>query len=278
MIKISLVHAVCFVWLGKFVTTSKNWQHVSRKLFEYELIVVDSGILYIADENNKYEVHEGEYILMRPCEKQHGYQTSECSFHWLHFVYNEEFNQLEGDFILIPEHGKLKDLKRVVKTLSDIYYVWQKYSDRHYASYLTSSLLLEIVNQTVSDKDKTEYNVTDGKQENLRGGLCRKIEAYLKWNCNITTKVSDVAEYLGYSEKYISNVFRKEMNVSIRQYLAEQIVEQAKESLLNSEYTISEIAYSLGFSDAQNFSRNFKKVSGITPTEFRNRFLVVYEK
>lgn len=271
MIKISLVHSVSFVWLGKFVSPSAQWIHTSRKLYEYELMIVDSGVLYIADEQHCYEVHPGEYVLMRPCEKQHGYQASECSFHWIHFRYNEAFNDLVGDYIEIPEHGKVRDLSRLEALLSQIYYVWQDYSDEHYASYLVTSLLME-----VNDQNR-QREMANSKRSIQQGHLTKRIEAYIRWNCLITTKISDVAEYLGYSPKYISSVYKKETGKSIRRYLDEQIVERAKASLLNSEYTITQIAYSFGFSDTQNFSRTFKRISGLTPSEFRGQFSVVYE-
>lgn len=268
MIKISLVHAVCFVWLGKFTAPTDNWRHVARRLYEYELMVVDSGTLYIADEEQQYEVHEGEYLLMRPCAMQHGYKSSDCSFHWLHFIYNEELNKLPGDAIFIPEQGKILHMDRVLRIFSQIYSVFQEYGDRHYASYLVSILLMELVNQQRNEAD------TVIKQ----GAISKKVQAYLKWNCYITTKVSDIAKDLGYSEKYISTAFKKETGMTIRQYLDWQLVEQAKEALLNSEQNISQIAYSFGFSDVQNFSRVFKKISGVTPTDFRNQFYIAYER
>ena len=280
MIKISLVHSVSFVWLGKFVAPSSQWIHTARKLHEYELMVVDSGILYIANEEHSYEVHPGEYVLMRPCQFQHGYQASQCSFHWIHFVYNESFNDLEGDYIEIPEHGKVGDLERISKILSQIYYVWQNYSDPHYASYLVTTLLMEVNDQNLLydlDAPRTNAPVIGHKRPLKTGQLSRRIEAYLKWNCSITTHISDVADYLGYSEKYLSNVFKKETGKTIRRYLDEQIVERGKESLLTSDYTVAQIGYSLGFSDTQNFSRIFKKISGLTPTEFRKQFGVIYE-
>lgn len=289
MIKVSLVHAVAFVWLGKFMAPSDKWKHVSRQLHEYELFIVDSGVLYMADEEHRYEVKENEYLLMRPCAHQYGYQASCCSFHWLHFIYNEEFNALDGDYIMIPEHGKLTDLEHCVQFVSDIYYAWQKYEDRHYASFLMTTLLIDIADQCepVDGQEgnpfpakkrvgQTAFSNSDWRHEEM--SIVKRIKAYIRWNCYITTRVSDIAEYLGYSEKYISQIFKTETGRSIRQYLAEILVGQAKQSLLNSEETISSIAYSYGFSDAQNFSRTFKKISGFTPKEFRKKFFVVYEK
>lgn len=181
-------------------------------------------------------------------------------------------NSLGG--YLYTQDENVSDFTRLNQLISDVYFVWHNYSDRHYASYLVTILLMEIVNQNALCGQPERKK---SKEENVYGSVCKKIEAYLRWNCYITTRMCDIAEYLGYSEKYISVVFKKGAGKTVREYLSEQIVERAKESLLNSEYSITQIAYSFGFSDAQNFTRTFKKISGLTPTQFRNQFLVVYE-
>lgn len=267
MIKISLVHSVSFVWLGKFAAQNDNWRHQSRRLNEYELIFVDSGVLYIACNDTKYAVKAGEYLLMRPCESQYGYKASKCSFHWIHFVYNEEFNLLDGDYILIPETGKYSDYARILGILNQIYFVHEKYADRHYASYLVTTLLLELNAQIKENCEKSGKNA-----------VCNKIEAYIRENCLITTKVNDIAAEIGYSEKYIENLYKKMTGRTIHEFLNFTIMNRAKETILNSALSVSDISASFGFSDPQNFSRTFKRYTGMSPREFKNEFLTVYEK
>ena len=85
MFQISGQTALDFLWLGKEATMSPDWIHYSRALHEYELMIIDEGVLYIADEFGKYTVSKGEYILMAPCRHQYGWKPSCCAFHWLHF-------------------------------------------------------------------------------------------------------------------------------------------------------------------------------------------------
>lgn len=276
MIKINLIHAVAFVWLGKFEAPDENWIHVSRRLWEYELMVVDSGTLYIACDGKEYEVHAGEYVLMPPSEHQYGYKASKCSFHWLHFIYNEAFNELDGDYIMLPEHGKLSNMERMVHMISELYTVWHTYEDRHYASFAMTSVLIELSHQSKSHE--MEIEDCDRSASGSREIICRRIKQYISWECKVTTKVSDIAKYLGYSEKYMSHVFRAETGITIRQYLMEQLVEKSKTIMLNSKKNINEIAYDFGFSDPQNFSRMFKKITGISPSRFKENFLTLYEK
>ena len=76
MFQISGQTALDFLWLGKEATMSPDWIHYSRALHEYELMIIDEGVLYIADEFGKYTVSKGEYILMAPCRHQYRWKPS----------------------------------------------------------------------------------------------------------------------------------------------------------------------------------------------------------
>lgn len=78
-----------FNWAGEFKAPSANWQHLSRTLYDYELMFVTNGTLYIKADDKEYEIPEGSYIIMPPLVLQQGYKPSCCTFYWLHFAQNE---------------------------------------------------------------------------------------------------------------------------------------------------------------------------------------------
>lgn len=67
---------------------------------------------------------------------------------------------------------------------------------------------------------------------------------------------------------YLSSLFSKVEGITIEHYIILQKIEKAKELLKYGEHTLSEIAYSLGYSSVQHLSRQFKKTTGITATQF----------
>lgn len=77
------------------------------------------------------------------------------------------------------------------------------------------------------------------------------------------------ADKLSLSAAYLSDLLKKEIGKTTKEYLRERIVEKAKVKLLNSSDTVSEIAYSLGFAYPQYFNRLFKEKTGMTPLEYR---------
>lgn len=74
---------------------------------------------------------------------------------------------------------------------------------------------------------------------------------------------------LNLSPNYLSDLLKKETGKSIKEYLDHYLVARAKVLLLNSNITVSELAYKLGFDYPQSFTRLFRKKTGKSPMQFR---------
>lgn len=72
------------------------------------------------------------------------------------------------------------------------------------------------------------------------------------------------------SPSYLSDLLKRETGMNAQDHIHAQLIEEAKLVLLNSDRTVSEIAYSLGFQYPQYFSRLFKQKTGSSPAAFRN--------
>jgi len=68
----------------------------------------------------------------------------------------------------------------------------------------------------------------------------------------------------------LSKVFSLVTNITLEKYLILLKIERAKELILNSEYTLSEISYMLGYSSVQYLSNQFKKTTGFTVSQYKN--------
>ena len=77
------------------------------------------------------------------------------------------------------------------------------------------------------------------------------------------------ADNLCLSANYLSDLLRKETGMSAMKHIQQKTLEMAKERVFNTQKSISEIAYELGFTYPQHFSRWFKKQAGCTPNEYR---------
>jgi len=81
---------------------------------------------------------------------------------------------------------------------------------------------------------------------------------------------SDIlAESLHYDYNYLSNLFSSVEGITVEQYIIRQKIEKVKELLFYDELTLSEIAGKLGYSSVAHLSAQFKKVTGLTPSEMK---------
>lgn len=82
--------------------------------------------------------------------------------------------------------------------------------------------------------------------------------------------VKDLAEQVNLSPGYLSDLLKKETGKNTQDHIHFYLIEEAKSILLNTDKSIGEIAYSLGFEYPQYFNKLFKKKTGKTPVEFRS--------
>lgn len=78
-----------------------------------------------------------------------------------------------------------------------------------------------------------------------------------------------LAEKLGMDYSYLSSLFSAHEGITIEKYLILQRVERVKELLVYNELSLKEIAYQLGYSSVAHLSNQFKKVTGLTPSYFK---------
>jgi AraC-like DNA-binding protein len=79
-----------------------------------------------------------------------------------------------------------------------------------------------------------------------------------------------LSEKLNYDYTYLSNLFSEVHGTTIEHYIIHQKIERVKELLVYNELTLSEIAWKLHYSSVQHLSNQFRMVTGLTPTFFKN--------
>lgn len=78
-----------------------------------------------------------------------------------------------------------------------------------------------------------------------------------------------ISKKLGYDYNYLSNIFSEVKGITIQQYIIMHKIERVKELLLYDELTLTEIAHKLNYSSVAHLSNQFKKVTGLTASYFK---------
>ncbi len=98
--------------------------------------------------------------------------------------------------------------------------------------------------------------------------LCKECVFFIEKNLMKRITLDDIVNAVYFSKSYVQHIFKKEMGVSIVQYLCSRKMEKAKE-LLDSGKTPSVLAKELGYKDYREFSGKFKYYYGISPVRYQ---------
>lgn len=100
--------------------------------------------------------------------------------------------------------------------------------------------------------------------------LVAKMKVYIREHIDEVSR-GQLAEYFYLSPSYLSRLFHRETGESLIDYIQKERIALAKELLLYSDYSISDVAIRTGYTNFSHFSRQFRKFVGCTPNEFRKR-------
>jgi AraC-like DNA-binding protein len=133
----------------------------------------------------------------------------------------------------------------------------------------------------LSFKDKTKINevlsplgfalIDDKKSRIIEQIKTLIIDLIQNKSNNLNSNLSDyLSQKLNHEYHYISNLFSEVEGTTIEKFLMAQKIEKVKELLIYDEFSLSEIAFQLNYSSVAHLSSQFKKVTGLTPSYFKN--------
>ena len=98
-----------------------------------------------------------------------------------------------------------------------------------------------------------------------------RILKHIHMNIENYISLQTISEDLNLSKSYISLVFKEHMGLTVMDYITNLKINRAKTLLTTTTQSIMEISQILGFHDSSHFGKAFKKVTGVTPREYRKR-------
>lgn len=171
--------------------------------------------------------------------------------------------------------------EQVVNACANLYYFFLSYVEedaliKEEMPY--PSVVMEILLECFTLKAHTRWLLKFGSwvgntMENFhRGSKTDKIveaaKEYVRENYGEKLTLAAIASKIGISQGYLSSVFKKQTGGNLNDYINQIKIEKAKELLEKHEYMMYEISDMLGFENPYYFSKVFKKLTGITPSEY----------
>lgn len=246
---------------------------------EMEIIYVVNGHGTVTVQTTKYNLCEGDIILIQP-ETLHSIEQLDNQ-HMEYFNIIFDFNLLESDTsycyinFLKPIYERRKTVPVYIKDnepLSDLITPHIKYLiDNRKQKFsgdelMVKSNLYAIIHHI--NKFCTETSDSSLKLESNYNKI-KEVLMYVHTHYSEKLTVENAATLINYSPNYFSKLFRELTGTSFIQYVINYRLDIASEKLINTKLTITEIAEETGFSNLPYFTRSFTAKYGSTPNAYR---------
>lgn len=259
----------------------------------FDVLIVESGCLYMTVNGKNYEVRDNEILILPPNIEHKGYKR--CSertyFHWLHFYTTEnyeltdtihkefqplrffDYSKIKSEQIILPLFQKIKEdqAPNIYSTLSRLETL--SVNQYNHASMVNKDTLimqnpiylqqqfLKFFSQIIWQRERTIKNSTS----------VSIVINYLDANYSQKISLEDMAKLANCHPTHLIRCFKDVCGTTPVKYLTAIRIQKAQELLTRTSFSCEKIAEQTGFCSAAYFSKVFKETVGISPEQFRNQ-------
>lgn len=233
-----------------------------RNYYDYQegtLVFVAPGQVMEIENDGKVYQPKGYALVFHP-DLIHGTSLSRSLNEYNFFSYNA------NEALHLSE----RERQVVMDCFSKIDFELQQNIDKHSKKLIASNieLFLNYCERFYDRQFITRDNVNKGILEKFEELLNGYFSSDKPQTIGIPS-VSYCAEELHLSANYFGDLIKKETGKTAKEYIQNKIIDVAKTKTFDSDKSVNEIAYELGFKYPQHFTRLFKNVTGFTPNEYR---------
>jgi transcriptional regulator GlxA family with amidase domain len=191
-----------------------------------------------------------------------------CSTHW---AAADNFRNmfpkvaLQPDRLITDEHGIYTN-GGAYSFLNLVIYLVEKYYDRQTAIFCAKVFQIEIDRQSQS-----AFTIFTG-QKTHGDEVVRKAQAYIEANIAEKISMESLCDTLAVGRRNFDRRFIKATGNTPLEYLQRVKIESAKKAFENTRKTINEVMYDVGYSDVKAFREIFRKITGMSPLEYRSKY------
>ena len=265
---------IIFSSAGKFIGREGSI-HPRRKLVSAVLLVGCGGCYPIAQDGREYMLCDGTYLLLFPWHEHYGTAPGHDgqSHYWCHFCVPEDSVEFSDESaengIWIPEFGNIINPDRIKLLFHQLI----DSSERDYRDDTSRARICGIyVSLILSELYENALEVYESVSESAKKkqkSVSAKVKEYLRIHARENIGVTDLSKIFHYNPDYLTQIFKEEYGNTICTYINLVRIDEAKKLLIETDMKIGDVALNVGFYDGKYFMKTFKKIVGVTPSEFR---------
>jgi transcriptional regulator GlxA family with amidase domain len=191
-----------------------------------------------------------------------------CSTHW---IYAEQFREMFPDVILtdgsiVTEENGIYSSGGASSYWNLLLHLVEKYTDREMAIRAAKFFAIEI-----DRKSQSPFIMFNGQKKHEDEPI-RQAQEFIEKNVTEKISVEELAMRFAIGRRHFERRFKKATNNTPVEYIQRVKIEAAKKDLESGRKTVNEVMYDVGYSDIKAFRTVFKKITGLSPVEYRNKY------
>jgi transcriptional regulator GlxA family with amidase domain len=191
-----------------------------------------------------------------------------CATHWLAAqAFRQMFPDvnLVEDKIITAEEG-IYSSGGAYSSLNLILYLVEKYAGREAAVFCSKAFQIDIQRNSQSP-----FMIFKGQKAHEDEPV-KKAQEFIETNFQNKITVDELASMLAVSRRNLERRFKKATANTVVEYIQRVKIEAAKQSLESSRENVNEVMYKVGYSDPKAFRTTFKRITGLSPMQYRNKY------
>jgi len=242
--------------------------HSERVIDSHELIFVVQGRLDMFEENRSFALLRNQTLLLAPGRRHGGLlpYAPDVNFYWVHFRVREAAPV--DRWVSVPKVATIRNPDGLTELFCRFISDQESGTlDPVSAAHLVSLMLCAVGEEGPGSAERSAPSAEDA------AGLPERVQAFIDAHFPDPISTCSIASALHYNPDYLERVFRARTRISILDALHQKRIGAAR-VLLHTEAgkNINEIAFQCGYTDPGYFRRMFKRVTGLTPREFRTLY------
>ena len=191
-----------------------------------------------------------------------------CSTHWgFQNEFREMFPKVEViDGSIVTEEHRIYSSGGANSYWNLLLYLVEKYTDRQTAILASKYFAIDI------DRESQSAFAMFQGQKNHNDGAIKEAQEFIDKNVQEKIAIDELADLVSLGRRSFERRFKVATNNSVLEYINRVKIESAKRSFETSRKNINEVMYDVGYTDTKAFRTVFKKITGLTPIEYRNKY------
>ncbi len=191
-----------------------------------------------------------------------------CSTHW-GFIneFREMYPEVDvQDGSIVTEENRIYSSGGANSYWNLLLHLVEKYTNRETAILTSKYFAIDI-----DRSSQSAFAMFKGQKEHADEAI-KKAQEYIEENIGERISTDELADKVAVGRRSFERRFKQATNNSVLEYIQRVKIESAKRSFENSRKNINEVMFDVGYTDTKAFRTTFKKITGLTPIEYRNKY------